>query len=69
MGSERTERAGVGRANDRIVRARAKIGCRTGLHIRRLVRWNGSLTSMKTVESSAVFQPKQWAEKEAGKTI
>ena len=24
---------------------------------------------MKTVESSAVFQPKQWAEKEAGKTI
>ena len=22
-----------------------------------------------TVESSAVFQPKQWAEKEAGKTI
>jgi hypothetical protein len=24
---------------------------------------------MKPVESSAVFQPKQWAEKEAGKTI
>lgn len=24
---------------------------------------------MKTVESSAVLQPKQWAEKEAGKTI
>jgi IS5 family transposase len=24
---------------------------------------------MKTVESSAVFQPKQWAEKDAGKTI
>jgi hypothetical protein len=24
---------------------------------------------MKTVESSAVFQPKQWAEKEARKTI
>jgi hypothetical protein len=24
---------------------------------------------MKTVESSAVFQPKQWAKKEAGKTI
>ena len=24
---------------------------------------------MKTVELSAVFQPKQWAEKEAGKTI
>ena len=24
---------------------------------------------MKTVESSAVFQPKQWAEKEAGRTI
>ena len=24
---------------------------------------------MKTVQSSAVFQPKQWAEKEAGKTI
>jgi hypothetical protein len=24
---------------------------------------------MKTVESSAVFQPTQWAEKEAGKTI
>jgi hypothetical protein len=24
---------------------------------------------MKTVESSAVFQPKQWAEKEAGKRI
>jgi hypothetical protein len=25
--------------------------------------------AMKTVESSAVFQPKQWAEKEARKTI
>jgi hypothetical protein len=24
---------------------------------------------MRTVESSAVFQPKQWAEKEAGRTI
>jgi hypothetical protein len=24
---------------------------------------------MKTVQSSAVFQPKQWAEKEAGKRI
>jgi hypothetical protein len=53
-----------------IVRARAKIGLQNlAYNIRRLVTLERLAAVMKTVESSAVFQPKQWAEKEARKTI
>src|SRR4051794_8822223 len=43
--------------------------CNLAYNIRRLVTLERARRGMKTVESSAVFQPKQWAEKEAGKTI
>jgi hypothetical protein len=53
-----------------MVRARAKIGFpEPGLQHSPPGDAGTARHGMKTVESSAVFQPKQWAEKEAGKTI
>ena len=52
-----------------IVRARAKIDLQNlAYNIRRLVTLERLAASMKTVESSALFQPKQ-RKKQGGKTI
>jgi IS5 family transposase len=53
-----------------IVRVHAKIGLQEpGLQHSPPGDAGTACRGMKTVESSAVFQPKQWAEKEARKTI